>query len=269
MDNKIKKLQSEDPLLIAEKITGKSYKEDERTSMLGMALHIQKGEVMEKLMDAADDTKFSETTEEYIRKITDFGFVKLYQEEFLAKGWGDGEVIGERLYIFWHEKYSILLSFDTFRGSRNGGKMYYNWSPNDIYDRYSYTSSGSFRGLYWKSDFSEEIPYEEECPRWDTKNQTWEEYEVIEDQWRGRNEAYKKKHSLKSVWSGDHDCREAIKNNINLMVENGEFITQWKSQPFLWLIHHGDTKEEGYSYEAINKERLSKLPEDVRKKILA
>lgn len=267
MENKIKKLQSEDPLLIAEKITGKSYKEDEGTLPLGMALHIQKAESMEKLMDAADDTKFSETTDEYIRKITNFGFIKLYQEEFLAKGWEAGEVIGESLYIFWHEKYSILLSFDTFRGSRNSGKMYYNWSPSNLSSSHSCTESGGFEGFYWTEDLSKEILFEEKSPIWN--DQPWEEFKVIQDQWSDRNEAHKREHNLKAIWSGDHDCREALKNNVNLMAENGQFLTKWKKQPFLWLLHHGDIKEEGYDHEAISKKRLSKLPEDVRKKILA
>ena len=52
------------------------------------------------------------------------------------------------------------------------------------------------------------------------------------------------------------------------MIENGVFLKEWKKQPFLWLLHHGDTKVEGYNYEEINQKRLNLLPDYVKKCIL-
>ena len=30
------------------------------------------------------------------------------------------------------------------------------------------------------------------------------------------------------------------------------FLKKWKEQPFLWLLHHGDTKDEKYDYNAVS-----------------
>lgn len=267
MKNLIKEIQKEDPLVIAEQLTGKSYKEDDNTGLLGLAIQMEKNKILNQLMDKSDDTKFSEITEEYLRKVTDFGFEIVYSEDFQSEGW-NSEVITEKLYILFHKEHSILLVFDTFRGNINGGNFYYNWSPNDIYNRMNCTSSGGYEGLYWKSDFSEELINPEESPNWDLNNQSWDEYIILQKEWSIRNKQYCIDNNLRAIWVGYHDCREAIKNNINLMLKNGVFLKEWKKQPFLWLLHHGDTKVEGYSYEEINQKRLNLLPDYVKKCIL-
>jgi hypothetical protein len=66
------------------------------------------------------------------------------------------------------------------------------------------------------------------------------------------------------IWSGDHDCREAIRYHVERLREEGDFVNPWKERPFIWLLHHGDTKVEGYDYKAINSERIAMLPENVR-----
>lgn len=263
----IKQIQKMDPLDIAESITGHSYKEDHQTALLGLSLQMQKSALMDELMNNIDDTKFSETTEEYLRKVTDFGFEIVLVEEFDSKGW-DEELIKERLYILWHKEYSILLVFDTFIGNRNGGKFYYNWSPNDVYNRHNFTSSGRFEGFYWKSDFSEQLINPEESPKWEYKTQSWEEHNVLNKEWSLRNKIYIKQNDLRAIWVGDHDCRESLKNNISSMAENGIFLKKWKKQPFLWLLHHGDTEVQGYDYQKINEERLNRLPDYVKQCII-
>ena len=267
MQNLIKEIQNQDTLLIAKQLTGKSYKEDYNTNLLGLALQMEKSKILNTLMDKSDDTKFSETTEEYLRKVTDFGFEIVYSEDFQAEGW-NSEIITEKLYILFHKDYSLLLVFDTFRGNRNGGNFYYNWSPNDMYNRMDCTSSGGFEGLYWKSDFSEQLINPEKDPRWDLDKQSWDEFIILQKEWSAKNKQYQIENNLRAVWVGHHDCREAIKNNINLMIENGVFLKEWKKQPFLWLLHHGDTKVEGYNYEEINQKRLNLLPDYVKKCIL-
>lgn len=69
------------------------------------------------------------------------------------------------------------------------------------------------------------------------------------------------------VWVGHHDAREALKRNIRKLRENGQFLTQWIEQPFLWLLHYMDTKNDDYDYKAINAERIAMLPEWVQKMI--
>lgn len=66
------------------------------------------------------------------------------------------------------------------------------------------------------------------------------------------------------LWSGDHDAREALRHKIQRLRDNGEFLSRWRYPPFLWLLHHMDTKVDGYDHEAINRERIALLPEWVR-----
>jgi hypothetical protein len=70
------------------------------------------------------------------------------------------------------------------------------------------------------------------------------------------------------IWSGNHDCREAVKHNINNLLEYGEFVA-WVQQPFIWFLHYGDTKTKDYDYKGLTRSRLAKLPEKVRQAILA
>jgi len=66
------------------------------------------------------------------------------------------------------------------------------------------------------------------------------------------------------TWVGDHDAREALRHKIRRLRENGEFLSRWERRPFLWLLHHMDTKVDGYDHDAINAERIGMLPDWVR-----
>jgi len=220
-----------DAFTAAEDLTGKSYKNDKETESLGFAAHIANSKRKEMLLSANGDTCFSETEESYLKKVEEFGFKSLLVEPFINK-----DKIEERLHIMFHYGYSILLVWDTHTWgddgswaksgekvpppSRNGGKFYYNWLPNNKDNRFGLTSSGGY----------------------------------TEDKFTGN-----------LIWCGDHDCREGLKHNINNLAENGTFLGTWIDQPFLWLLHYMDTEEEGYDYEAINKNRIEKLPEDVQR----
>jgi hypothetical protein len=73
-------------------------------------------------------------------------------------------------------------------------------------------------------------------------------------------------HDGEMIWSGDHDCREALRHHIAMLRENGTFVKDWVKPPFLWLLHHGDIEGE-YDYDAINAERIAMFPEEVQKAI--
>lgn len=69
------------------------------------------------------------------------------------------------------------------------------------------------------------------------------------------------------VWVGDHDCREALRHHIAQLRAHGEFIKEWIEQPFLWLLHHGDTKDDNYDHKEITAERIAMFPIEVQKAI--
>jgi hypothetical protein len=64
-----------------------------------------------------------------------------------------------------------------------------------------------------------------------------------------------------------YDSREGLRHVLSRFQAGARFILQWPETPFLWLLSHEDTKAEGYSYDAITAERISLLPDHVRKAI--
>lgn len=264
-----------DGLSEAEKLTGKSYKEDKLTEGLGFLNHIQHGNRMRNLMMATDDTLFSETESEYYRKVVEFGFKTLVKIPFFSTSSNQEE----RFYIMFHYDYSILLCWDTFLGNRNGGNFYYNWIPNDTNCKHDLTSSGGFVNhtkefrtytAWFNKDLTphnlpEKLRKEE--PEWGTSNKNWEEFKVLNEAFRNKMKEYKDDKDLIYLWAGHHDCREILKFNISRLAENGTFVKKWKNQSFIWLLHHMDTKQDGYSYEEINKQRIKMLPTDVQELI--
>ena len=67
------------------------------------------------------------------------------------------------------------------------------------------------------------------------------------------------------TFSGHYDAREAFRYKLWWLRTHGKTI-RWKYQPFLWLLHHGDTAE-AYNYDAIMEARLAQLPNEVRNAI--
>jgi len=265
-----------DPLSVAEKLTGCDYKNDEATTALGMMLHMQKGALMREEIAKVDDTQFSEPTEEYLRKVTKFGFEIVYQEPFM-----DGDK-NECYYILFMKELGILLDFDTFTGSRNSGNIFYNWSPNDMRDRGDLTSSGRFYypqrngghiGLFEKDLFTPFfIPGYPADAKWDLASQDYAEFKAIQGPIEADQQDLLRTALLcgkRTVWVGDHDCREAIITKIKAMYENGRFLTKWIDCPFHWLTHYMDHKQPSgpmdlEPYKTKTRIRMDRLPDYVR-----
>lgn len=284
---KIKKALAFDSLQEAENMTGKSYKEDDATGWLGMILHMEHSSKMNKLMEETNDTKFNETEQDYFKKVSDFGFKSLVILPFKNEN-----NVEERLHIMFHYDYSILLVWDTHTWkddgswaksgksvpppSRNGGKFYYNWIPNNGV-RNGCTSSGSYidngdTNMSYSCMFNPDLtphilPKEFRDIEPKLKDYDYNTFKSKSQEWDSKVKSYLADHPTIMIWSGDHDCREALKFNINRLAENGTFLKKWNEQPFLWLLHYMDTKKEGYNYKSINEERIAMLPIDVQELI--
>ena len=192
----------------------------------------------------------------------------------------------------WNDKYSILLVFDTHTWgddgswgrsgeqvpppSVNSGNFYYNWTPNFNYKIHPTSSGGyinngdnkhTYTSLFNKDFTAHIIPEELRSvePKIDWDN--YEEYKNSFNNWCIRVESYIKSNELIKIWSGSHDCREAIKFNISQLAKNGKFLKRWKESPFLWLLNYMDTEDSDYDYKSINNERLSKLPKYILNRI--
>ena len=69
------------------------------------------------------------------------------------------------------------------------------------------------------------------------------------------------------VWVGSIDVRQGLRHRLTTMEQNGQLLSVWVEQPFLWLLHYQDTKTPGYSYQDINNSRVSQLPVGIQKAI--
>lgn len=138
----LEKAMSTDPILEFEQISGKSYKdntEEDNVAMMGYAL--ARTSEKHELLKQANDTFHGMRVDDYVKNITEFGFVEVYSESFTEHHFGRD--VTEWLRVFWNEKHGLLLYFDTYNGVINGGKCWYNWKPMTE-GAYRSTSSGSY-----------------------------------------------------------------------------------------------------------------------------
>lgn len=148
----------------------------------------------------------------------------------------------------------LALEFD---GTSDNGKpdtLYIFWKPADgvllVFDTYwggKSVNGGKFYYNWRPSSHGE--PWE--VARGLTSSGSWKQ---IGDEW---------------IWSGDHDCREAVRFHLRRFRERGELLAKWRVQPFMWLLHYMDTKAEGYDPKAITAARIAMLPQAVREAIEA
>ena len=95
-----------DSLHEAEKITGISYKDDESTALLGMALMMSQRKRKDRLLaDARDTNSWSQTLAEWMAVVDDMGFRLLSCEDIPGTG--------DKYRIWWHDD-GILLHSDSY-----------------------------------------------------------------------------------------------------------------------------------------------------------
>jgi len=146
LKDEIQKLMDVDPLEAAEKITGKSYKEDGNTVSLGLFLQLEKSKNMQALMDLTDDTKFSDDMEKHLRISKELGFNIIYEEiECIKNKYQEGDSYLETFYVLWHDD-GILMTCDTYcTKHRNSATIYYNLESKVEFDSfYRVISSGHY-----------------------------------------------------------------------------------------------------------------------------
>lgn len=223
-----------DSLSNAEKVTGKSYKDDKNTSNLGFILSIHDNMIKEKALKDIGDTTFSMDWLAYCEMIESFGF-GLMLNDLSTDG-------SESLRIYYHEKDGILLCTDSFSGQRNSATAYYNFMPN-----LKPKKEWKDKGIPELVNFYKAVSSGTICSA-------------------GEDELLKN-----AIWSGDHDAREGLLSKINYLKKFGRFIPVWKNQPHLWLLGNWESKYEGEDrqekYDEIRADRISKLPVWVQKNI--
>jgi hypothetical protein len=81
--------------------------------------------------------------EKVLQHFEQYGFEKVLELPFI----GD-EDRNEMFYVYFHKKYGILLTFDTFSGDHiNGGHYYYQWKPALGLTSYTSLHSGGWKQI--------------------------------------------------------------------------------------------------------------------------
>jgi hypothetical protein len=136
-DGVLQSLLNYDPLAEAEKITGKSYKDDEETTAIGFALLQTRSKMRDAALTERGDTVFHNALDRYRGIVEDAGFECVYVEPFTGRRNGSEETY----FIYWHSD-GLLLAFDTYRTDIvNGAQVHYNWKRNKGSDYYANASS--------------------------------------------------------------------------------------------------------------------------------
>jgi hypothetical protein len=140
-----------DPLASAEDITGTFTSDPDSPAMkLGFGLAMLHGDAKRKALLATGDTTLCNTLEYYQSVIGNAGFELCLEEPFVRTKPAllyAAEPMEDRYFIYARRD-GFLLAFDTYRDvDVNGGKLWYNWRPNDVEERWRYnaTSSGCFQ----------------------------------------------------------------------------------------------------------------------------
>jgi len=138
-----------DALEAAEKLTGKSFKEDKETHDIAMDLMWSNSMLKREKLQELKDSYHGISIKDYLRIIEDDGFEQLLVEDFIDSDAPEG--LYEKYYVYGHQRDGFILSFDSYSYKiddnvdilLNGGNLYYNWKP--LVDNYFDTvSSGSF-----------------------------------------------------------------------------------------------------------------------------
>ncbi len=103
----------------------------------------------EEVLRSRRDTTFSMNDFAYRTILEENGFVKVLEEEFIDDTWANEGPVKEKCFVYFREPGQVLF-FDTYRGSRNSGSLYFNWKPNADCDRRnlpSFSSSTTESGI--------------------------------------------------------------------------------------------------------------------------
>ncbi len=121
MSNDFDSILNYDPLLEAEKLTGKSYKEDDQTSALGLLMHMEHGRRKREELALRGDTYWGMPYAEAMDIFLGQGFVPVWGYSFEDRG------AVRQACALWCD--GLLLVVDEYEGTLNTAKLEFNWTP--------------------------------------------------------------------------------------------------------------------------------------------
>jgi len=253
--DQLEKALNYDSVNEAEKIFGKNTKESQA---FGLGNFLENNKKKRKMLEDLGDTPFSCKTTKYLQIVGKFGFEIAYKENIIRKDTPE-DYNKDTLYILWHDELGILLKFDTYGDTINGGDFYYNWFIPYSLKHHSYTSNGGY--LKYKGENTLKH-YDKNKNLLDVKELTGN-YSCPKQQAFNEN-LYDTNYG---IYIGHTDCREAVIYNINRLKNNGELLSQWEDIDSCFNLCCGNDYREDTYYLDESLRRLKLLPDNVKQKI--
>jgi hypothetical protein len=142
-DQELDSLLSFDGLRAAEKVSGKTYKEDEPTAMLGMFMSIDNNKKLAEQLKARSDTHFGVKYPWFLKRLAEEGF-----EEAAKYPAGDTDT----LYVHVKRDEGLVIVWDTYGDGINIGNVMFNLEFNECEkDTWLSKCSGGFARCVDKS----------------------------------------------------------------------------------------------------------------------
>lgn len=228
--NKLNEILNIDTYSEAERITGKSHTDfNDNEQMFALALHAQHSKTKRETLKANNDTHFSMKWNEFKSLMLQNGFKIGLSYEF------DNEGIENEAILFYNN-YGIVVWSTSYYDSLNEAKLY---------AQIGYEGEITFVNKtmeYWEKTYQELV--------------MTPELEVALESLRGFSHD-----AFMSIEKGIHislDCREGMFYKLNEVKRNFTFFKEWTSSPFLWFLDYTETRDSGYDYKKITKEKLLK-----------
>ena len=218
-DEQLDKILKTDALTEAEKITGKSYKEDDATMQLGFLMHMMKGREKKDALKARGDTYSRQPFEEHCALIVGLGFEKVFEEPY-----ADDDGVPELMRAYCHREKGIFFRC-------------YSWNhplPEDEDKRP--TISGSTLSFCLKLNGAENLPV---SASWSPFSKLWD--------------------TIGPCGAMSLDGREGLLHNLRKIDESDcEYLVPWPETNRTYFTHHYDKPKELRSSDPKDPERREK-----------
>lgn len=279
-----------DPLHAAEKVTGKSYKEDKATEALGFLMHMEHVEAKRKILSEAGDTHYSMSYADYVKVITRLGFEEQETRQFQYDRHRDTPVTLHA--CTYTHPLGAILTFTTYAwsGGReetiNSANLYFNWRGNDKYraaQEASWAAQEEARNIENKEECERayeaafalypphlpysghfvnsnpDIPDELPNPEYDESYEFGgENYGKVDYDHPKRTLRIPNPEFDRSQWVqvATIDGREGLAHHFGQLLEWGDFVTPWVEVP--WGLNTFDLNESHAFYN--REDRSNRFP---------
>ena len=255
-----------DVLATAEQVAGGKGQADEKDVI---AVARVSSQIKKEILSRNNDTYFAAPREYLLERYTEQGFEVVYTEEFARIPYGNEPPVNEEFIIWAHRDGMILIDCtcsyyigtDLIRRF-NGGKLYYNWQPND--EKYNTKEFNLGSGGYIVDPIKHEANKKynqrlrDDGVKW--SDPLWNEppHESIL--------------AMPMTRVGYIDTREGMIHNLKGMRKYGSFLPVWIERPHMYLLeyeewrNYSSMKHEAFTAWANQKseERRLKLPDWVQ-----